>query len=155
MTKTKKILAAVVAAVTTAVGGGILTGQPASALTSWQTFGYAEGRGEGTIGRTADGTLVVDTAGVYVDSTTNANPARMRFTIRGTGRAAVDWQLACWNVPGQLRVVAPPARMRTLPYTLDVSERLGGVRNYERCSVRVAAVSPREGWVRLSLQARY
>jgi hypothetical protein len=47
------------------------------------------------------------------------------------------------------------AHLRALPFTLDLSDRMGGVRNWKRCSLGVGAVSFREGWLRIKLQAKY
>jgi hypothetical protein len=155
----RKLVAALVAAAALVTG---IAGE-ASALTVWQNFGYAEGRGVGRIGRDEEGNLIVDQVAVYVESTTKANPARLRFRVRGTGRAAIAWYLGCWNGPGNApdeyanigTREAPITRMRLLPFTLDLSERLGGIRNWNRCSLGVAAVSLREGYLRVSEQARY
>jgi hypothetical protein len=149
----KKAIAAVVA-VLSVVG----LSQQADALTAWQNFGYAEGKGVGVIERTPQG-VYVDRVVVYTESTTQANPARMRFTVRGRGRAAILYYASCWNSgTDQARVASfddPKTIVRALPFTLDLSERMGGVRNWKRCSLGVGAVSFREGWLRIKLQAKY
>jgi hypothetical protein len=153
----RKKLAALVAAALMAVP--VLSGSQAQALTAWQNFGLGFGRGVGTIGRDSQGNLQVDQIVVYVESTTKRDPARLRFRIRGQGRAGIAWYLTCWNGANDTANVGtrddPIVRVRRLPFTLNLSDRLGGVRNWERCSLGVAVASLREGTVRLFLQSRY
>jgi hypothetical protein len=150
----KKLITALVAAAALVPG---VAGH-ANALTTWQNFGYAEGKGVGIIERTPQG-VYVDRVVVYTESTTQADPARMRFTVRGRGRAAILYYATCWNSgTDQARVASfedPKTILRALPFTLDLSDRMGGVRSWKRCSLGVGAVSFREGWLRIKLQAKY
>jgi hypothetical protein len=127
-------------------------GNQAGALTTWRTFGSGSARGWGNLGAG-----VVDSSVVYLDSTTRQNPERLRLVVNGprAGRANIRWHMFCGNSPTDIRESRFNSFNAQLPRIVDLSNRLGGVRNWRSCSVDAQVSYFRLGTVRLLLQARY
>ena len=157
----KRKLAALAAVALAAAS--LVSGSQAGALTGWKTFGSSTARGVGVLGRDAQGTLVFDLVVVGMDSTTKANPKRLRFVATGpeTGKAHIEWYLDCWDPGADFRVTSGTIAATRLPRTVDLSNKVGGVSNWTRCTAGVRVDYPADGFrptagvVRVVLQARY
>jgi hypothetical protein len=158
----KKIVVLAVAALAAA---SLFSSSQTGALTPWRTFGSATARGIGVMGRDTEGTRIDDTVIVGIDSTTRANPKRLRFVATGpdTGRAQIGWFVDCWDPGGDFRFVEGTLAPTRLPRTVDLTNKAGGVFNWTLCTagVRVEYPDPRgnsrpvAGVVKVVLQAQY
>jgi hypothetical protein len=79
------------------------------------------------MGRDAQGVLHVDGVVVGMDSTTKANPQRLRFVVTGpdTGKAHIEWGFDCWNPGGKFRLASGTISPTRLPRTVDLSNIAG------------------------------
>ena len=127
-------------------------GSQAEAMTAWRTFGSGTAAGLGPIGSGA-----VDFSSVFLDSITRENPARIRLVIRGprVGRATIIWHMVCGNSATDVAETEVRSLKARLPRVVDLSDKLGGVRNWRVCSVDAQVIYGRAGTIRLLLQARY
>jgi hypothetical protein len=152
-------------AVAALAAASLFSSSQTDALTPWRTFGSATARGIGVMGRDAQGTRIDDTVIVGMDSTTRANPKRLRFVATGpvTGRAQISWFVDCWDPGGEFRFVDGTLAPTRLPRTVDLTNKAGGVFNWTLCTagVRVEYPDPRgasrpvAGVVKVVLEARY
>jgi hypothetical protein len=149
MSKQPARLAVVALLVALALGA---LGSQAGALTPWRTFGSGTARGLGNLG-----SGVVDSSTVFLDSTTRTNPERLRLVIRGprAGRAHIEWHMVCGSSAIGFRETRRFSFNARLPLVVDLSNRLGGVRNWDACGVDALVSYGRAGAVTLLMQARY
>jgi len=140
----RRLLAATGAALILLVGG---LGLRADALTSWRTFGSGSATGRGSTGW----------PGVTIESTTRANPEQLRLVINGprVGKASVYWSLDCWNENNYDYEYASGSFKTAMPRTVDLSNKVGGVRKWQYCDLYASVDYYKPGTIKLALQARY
>lgn len=65
----------------------------------------------------------------------------------------ISWYLTCFT--GYESRSANASGENTLPRTVDLSSKVGGVQNWRHCDLRVSAYDFDPGSIKASLQARY
>ena len=130
---------------------GVL-GSDAGAITPWMTFGSGAAGG---LGRLGGGN--VDPSIVYLSSTTLGDPVRLRLVVRGprVGKVNIQWSMICANSSSDVAQTRNFSFNAQMPRLVDLSNRLGGVKNWKVCFVEARVQYNRRGAVTLLMQARY
>ena len=83
--------------------------------------------------------------------------AALRLVVRGprVGKVNIQWSMICANSSSDVAQTRNFSFNAQMPRLVDLSNRLGGVKNWKVCFVEARVQYNRRGAVTLLMQARY